>query len=308
MQKIKVYPKDAGMRLDIFLAKNLNLPRTKVQKLILNEQILLNNKKVKPSYVTTANDLIEFSPQKNSEGLEEKKIPEISVIFENEDILVIDKPRGVAVHPDTKHKDNTIVNWAIKHYPPIAKIGEDMTRPGIVHRLDKETSGVMILAKTQTMFEWLKKAFHDHLAKKQYLVLVNGTFPENIKFIDLNIGRSPNKPKQLAISSDRAKQKSIKTRPAKTEFKIIKKFEDYTLLEARPLSGRTHQIRVHLASAGYPVVGDKIYGKKRSNDLKGGAMFLHSQTLAVPFPNGTSREWSAPIPDDLKIILQKIDN
>ncbi len=308
MQKIKVHPKDAGMRLDIFLAKNLDLPRTKVQKLILNKQILLNNKKAKPSYVTTTNDLIEFSPQNNSEDLEEKKIPEISVIFENEDILVIDKPRGIAVHPDTKHKDNTVVNWAIKHYPPIIKIGENMTRPGIVHRLDKETSGVMILAKTQAIFEWLKKVFHDHLAKKQYLTLVSGVFPENIKSIDLEIGRSPSKSRQVAIPSNRAKQKFIKTRPAKTEFKIIKKFKDYTLLEARPLSGRTHQIRVHLASTGHPVTGDKLYGKKQPDNLKNDAMFLHSQTLSIPFPDGTSREWNAPIPDDLKIILRKLDN
>jgi len=308
MKKISVNKEGAGMRLDIFLAKNLNLPRTKVQKFILNGQILLNNKKVKPSCVTTANDLIKFSPQKNSESLEEKKIPEIFVIFENEDVLVIDKPRGVAIHPDTKYKDNTVVNWAIKHYPPIVNIGEDMTRPGIVHRLDKETSGVMILAKTQAMFEWLKKAFGDRHIKKQYLALVTGEFPENIKSIELDIGRSPNKAKQLAIPSDRAKQKSIKTRSAKTEFKIIKQFKNYTLLEARPLSGRTHQIRVHLSSAGHPIFGDKIYGKKQKNGLENSAMFLHSQTLSVPFPDGTSHQWSAPLPEDLEIILQKIGN
>ena len=308
MKKISVNKEGAGMRLDIFLAKNLNLPRTKVQRLILNEQILLNNKKVKPSCITADNDLIDFFPQKNSESLEEEKLPKIPVIFESGDILVINKPRGIVVHPDKKYVNNTVVNWATKHYPPIIKIGEDMMRPGIVHRLDKETSGVMILAKTQAMFEWLKKAFHDRFTKKQYLVLVNGAFPENIKFVDLDIGRSPKKARQVAIASDRAKRKSIKTRPAKTEFKIIKKFKNYTLLQARPLSGRTHQIRVHLASTGHPVVGDKVYGRKQFNNLKSDAMFLHSQTLTVPFPDGTFHQWNAPIPDDLKIILQKLNN
>jgi 23S rRNA pseudouridine1911/1915/1917 synthase len=308
MRKIKVNSKDAGMRLDIFLAKNLNLSRTKIQKFILNEQILLNSKKAKPSYIITANDLIDFFSQKNSKNLKEEKLPKIPVIFEDKDVLVINKPRGIVVHPDKKYMNNTVVNWAIKHYPPIIKIGEDLTRPGIVHRLDKETSGVMILAKTQAMFEWLKKAFHNRLIKKEYLALVNGVFPENIKFIDLDIGRSPKKARQVAIAPDRAKQKSIKTRPAKTEFKIIKKFKNYTLLQARPLSGRTHQIRVHLASTGHPVAGDKIYGKKQFNNLKSDAMFLHSQTLSVPFPDRTFHQWSAPIPDDLKIILHKLDS
>ncbi|MEK7120383.1 MAG: RluA family pseudouridine synthase [Patescibacteria group bacterium] len=300
---------DAGLRLDLFLSKMLPVSRAQAQEKIRLGYVLLNKKPAKSSAHVKTNDSVSIDcSEKPSSSKDSAVLFDVPIIYEDDYVLVINKPRGIAVHPDTKHTQNTIVNWAIKHYPPIAKVGEDMTRPGIVHRLDKETSGVMILAKTQIMFEWLKKAFHDRLVKKQYLVLVSGTFPENIKFIDLDIGRSPNKPKQLAISSIRAKQKSIKVRPAKTEFKIIKKFKKYTLLEARPLSGRTHQIRVHLASAGYPVVGDKIYGKKQPNDLKSGAMFLHSQTLTVPFPDENSRQWNAPTPDDLKIILRKLDN
>jgi len=220
---------------------------------------------------------------------------DIKIIYEDNDILAINKPAGLVVHGE-----NSLVDWIVNKYPGIKNVGEDLSRPGIVHRLDKDTSGVILVAKNQKSFEYLKEQFQNRKIKKTYLVLVDGIIKNNSGVINLAIGKS---------KSDFRKKKAGgeatgKIREAVTEYKVLKRFKNYTFLEVYPKTGRTHQIRVHFKAIGHPVVGDKLYGKKEQILSR---QFLHAKSLEFVNFDESKIKIEADLSDDLKNFLNMLD-
>ena len=218
----------------------------------------------------------------------------MKVIFEDNDILVIDKPAGLIVHPVNKSQKNTLVNQILSYCPKIKDVGDDSLRPGIVHRLDKDTSGLIIIAKNNSAFEYLKKEFQKRKVVKKYLALVIGQIKDKKGIITkaISLSKKDHK-KRSALLDEKAKK-------AWTEYKILKRFKDYTLLEVRIKTGRTHQIRVHLASIGHPIAGDKQYKFKRQPELVGlKRQFLHAAYLKFRLPNGKLVKFKSELAKDL---------
>ncbi|MFA4999154.1 MAG: RNA pseudouridine synthase [Parcubacteria group bacterium] len=225
---------------------------------------------------------------------------EIKIIYESPDFVVLNKPAGVLMHgvkikSDKIREEPTLADWITKKYPEIEKVGDDpKTRPGIVHRLDKETSGVVVVAKTQEYFEYLKNLFGEKGIMKKYIALVHGEVKSDKGIIEKPIGIKSGTVKRTIHGGKMIKE-------AITEYKVIKRYEGYTLLEASPKTGRTHQIRVHLASIGHPVVGDKLYGgkKEKRSLLKPERQFLHAAEIKFEAKPGELVTFTAPLPDDL---------
>jgi len=229
----------------------------------------------------------------------------IPIIYEDNDILVLNKAPGILVHGE-----NSIVDWLVKKYPNIKSVGEDPERPGIVHRLDKDTSGILLIAKNQKSFEYLKEQFKNRKIKKTYLVLVYGKLKTESGLIDLAIGKSKKDfRKKTCLPAGRATQKAIgKIREAVTEYKVLKRFNNFTLVEAYPKTGRTHQIRVHLKAIGHPVVCDKLYGSKKQKCPLGlNRHFLHASSLEFNLPSGGRIKLEADLPQDLQNTLNMLD-
>lgn len=244
--------------------------------------------------------------------MENKKPPQIgiSILYEDTDLLVLNKPAGISVHPDGRNNEVTLADWLVEKYPDLEKVGESMftqdgieiKKPGIVHRLDKDTSGVLLVAKNQETFLYLKEQFQKHLIKKTYRLLVNGEFKQEEgteATIDLPIGRSKKDPR---IRVARLKSEG-KLREAITDYKILKKFPGFTYLEAYPKTGRTHQIRVHFKAISHPVACDTLYapGLPKLPGLERQA--LHAYSLEFRLPDGQSLEIQAPLPEDFQIVL-----
>ena len=237
------------------------------------------------------------------------KMEKIEIVFENENFLVINKPSGLLVH-NVNRSDNksekSLVNWLINYYPNIIKVGEDKIRPGIVHRLDRETSGLLIVAKNQKTFDYFKKLFQQHQIKKGYLALVYGEFKDKKGVIDKPIGIANSSIKR---STTAKKMKELKE--AITEYEVIKSFEyqreKFSLLKVFPKTGRTHQIRVHLSSIGHPIVGDKIYGRKKNLIIET-RLFLHAFLLEFKSIDGTILRLESDLPEDLKELLERLIN
>ncbi len=224
----------------------------------------------------------------------------VKIIYEDDDILAINKSAGLLVHGASPN----LVDWLIKKYPEIKNVGEDQSRPGIVHRLDKDTSGVLLIAKNQKAFNFLKEQFKNRKIKKKYIALVEGLLKNNKGIIDLAIGKSK---KDFRKKAGQGKMAG-KTREAITEYKVIKKFRNSTLVEVFPKTGRTHQIRVHLKSIGHPVVCDKLYGFKKAECPPGlKRHFLHASSLEFNLPSGARIKLEADIPDDLQASLTKLE-
>jgi len=227
----------------------------------------------------------------------------MKIIYQDQDIVVIDKPANLTVHPIKKGQTNTLVDKLIDLYPEIKQVGDDPLRPGIVHRLDKDTSGLMIIAKNNQAFEHFKKQFQDRKIIKKYLALVHGKVKDQKGTITKSISLSKKDyKKRSALLSDKSKI-------ALTEYKIKQIFKDYTLLEVTPKTGRTHQIRIHLASIGHPIAGDKQYKfKRQSPPEKLTRQFLHAYYLKFKLPNGKIVELKSELAQDLKQVLESIQN
>lgn len=227
------------------------------------------------------------------------------VIHQEKDFLVINKPAGWLVHgiknQESGIRENILTEWLLKQYPEIKSVGDDpIWRPGIIHRLDKETSGVILIARNQVAFEYFKKQFQEHKIKKIYLTLVCGVPREKEGIIEKPIGL-----KSDSIKRTVHVQKAKMVKEAITKYKVKKIIDEkYSLLEVEPLTGRTHQIRVHLASIGHPVVGDKLYGQKKC-ELKIDRQFLHAESLELTAPDGRRLKFAVDLPDDL-VNLPKI--
>lgn len=287
---------DAGERLDKYLAQAISdLSRAQVQRLIAAGRVTVNGVSVnKASLRLEAGDevVIRVPPPESTE-VHPEAIP-LSIVYEDDDLLVIDKPAGMVVHPAHGHRSGTLVNALLSRYPQLAEVG-GAERAGIVHRLDKDTSGLILVAKNEAAQKELQRQFKHHAVEKVYLALVEGRLEPEQGLIDAPIGRDKQQRKRMAVVRG--------GRQASTVYRVIERFEDHTLVEARPQTGRTHQIRVHFAFIGHPLVGDPVYGYRRQH-LGLGRQFLHAQTLSFRLPSsGEVVEFHSPLPDDLRRVL-----
>lgn len=232
---------------------------------------------------------------------------DIKIIYEDKNLLAINKPAGLVVHSDGKSGEPTVVDWILKNYPKIKNVGdhvegEEIARPGIVHRLDKDTSGVLIIAKTQEAFEFLKNKFAEREIKKEYLALINGHLKKEWGIIDLPIGKSKT---DFRKKSTHAGKLSGKIREAKTEYRLLERFDKYDLVLVSPKTGRTHQIRVHMRALNHPVVCDKLYGFSGSVCPEGlSRHFLHAKSVDLELVDGTNLKIEAEVPRDLERALK----
>lgn len=288
-----------GERLDKVLATRLGqFSRVQIQALIRDGQVTVGGRPAKSSYRVEEGDVIRVSvPEPEAEsGPEPEAIP-LDVLYENDDLAVIDKPAGMVVHPAYGHRSGTLVNAVLARWPSIAAWGEP-ERAGIVHRLDKETSGVIVVAKTPEVLEALRALFKERAVEKRYLALVEGAPDTPDGIIDAPIGRDPNQRKRMAVARD--------GREAVTEFHVIEQYDEFSLVEVFPKTGRTHQIRVHLAFIGHPVVGDTVYGRRRQR-IRMKRHFLHAAAISFPLPgSGEVVTVEAPLPVPLQDILNKL--
>lgn len=307
---IKIQKSQSGQRLDKFLAGlYVEKSRAAWQRKIKNKEILTNNRAIKPNYILKDNDVVEILKIPIAPINEEEKamVPQIKIIYEDDNVIVIDKPAGILSHGASSSKNLSIVDFLLDYFPKIKDAGEDKLRPGIVHRLDKDTSGVMIAAKNNASFQFLKDQFKNRKAQKTYLALVHGDMEPKDGAVNFKIGRSKTKcGAQTAI--DTKKKLNLKSREALTQYKAMKTFDGYSLLEVFPKTGRMHQIRVHLKAIGYPVAGDKMYTfrKYKKDKIAPERQFLHASELKITLPNGKRRVFKSDLSQDLKNFLEKL--
>ena len=284
------------MRLDKYLSeKHPEVSRSRIQKAIKNGKVLVNGQMVDADYSVKETDQIEV-PTFESDELKPSTV-ELSIVLENDDLAVVDKPAGMVVHPGAGNKENTLANALLSKYPGIDKVGEPH-RPGIVHRLDEDTSGLIVIAKTSDSYDYLKKAFQNRMIEKEYLTLVHGITKQHDK-IDLPIMRVPLKQKmKIGLG------KEALTEYTKLSEGQIPGLDQVTLLKVKLHTGRTHQIRLHLSHMGHPIVGDSLYGKPEDAKILN-RQFLHAHRLKLKIQNGSWIELFSPLPTDLRNILNQ---
>ena len=296
---INVQENDVGKRIDAYLSANTEYSRTNIQRLIENEKIKVNDKKTKVSYKVQLNDKIVIEEEEPVDtGLKAQDIP-IDVLYEDDDILVVNKPKGMVVHPANGNPDGTLVNAVMAICKDsLSGIGGEI-RPGIVHRLDKDTSGALIIAKNDKAHINMSEQIKNHEVEKTYIALVKGHVKENEATINMPIGRSTKDRKKMAVSKN--------GKNAITHFKVLKRFKhkNYTLLEIKIETGRTHQIRVHLSEIGYPVVGDTVYSNGKNEwGIKG--QCLHAKSLKFKHPiAGKEMFIEAPLPEYFNLFMNE---
>ncbi|MBI2459410.1 MAG: RluA family pseudouridine synthase [Parcubacteria group bacterium] len=311
---IKITQTDSGQRLDKFLAGSdfLKLSRSQIQKLIEQGLISLSGLTVSPHYILKLGDIINIAKnisavdklflKKNSVGSLDTKI---KIIHETDEFLVIDKPAGLAAHGLA---DYTLADWLIKQYPKIKQVGDDPKRPGLVHRLDKDVSGLMVIAKTQAAFNSLKNQFKQRTVNKQYTALVYGKIQKDSAIINFPIKRARAGYKMAAWPATVKGQPAESGRSAQTEFQVKQRLINYTLLKITIKTGRTHQIRVHLSAYGNPIVGDNIYGtaKTRIQNKKLGLsrIFLIADRLSFADLANQRQNYKINLTQELKNILK----
>jgi len=297
MKKLYSFIADkAGIRLDKYVGEKCpELSRTYAQKLIADDYIKVNDCVAKAAYKLNVGDRVDITiPPAISNSLSPEAIP-LDIIYEDDDLIVVDKPAGLTVYPAPGHPSHTLLNAILSHFPHLADTGDSL-RPGIVHRLDKDTSGVMLVAKNKVAQLNLIDQFKKRSVVKVYMALVKGHLTPEDGVIEAPIGRDPRNRKRMAVVTE--------GREARTQYHVVKYIGDYTLLEVRPETGRTHQIRVHLSAIGYPVVGDPVYGVKSACLSR---QFLHACRLGFKLPStGEYVEFESDLPADLEQALKDI--
>jgi 23S rRNA pseudouridine1911/1915/1917 synthase len=299
----RIQPHEAGQRLDRYLVSALiDISRTAVQQLIANAAVLVNGNPSKAGYTLKVGDVVQVSqvalahpPMSNLKPVYRN----LDIVYEDADLLVVNKPAGMVVHPAPGHVDDTLVNALLAYCPDLRGIGGEQ-RPGLIHRLDKDTSGLMIVAKNTRTLTALTQQMQRHEVIKRYLALVEGNMPLDQGSIDAPIGRDPRHRQQMAVTS-------IGSREARTHFRVLQRFAHHTLLLLQLETGRTHQIRVHLKAIGHPVAGDPVYGSGRKQPgLALNRQFLHAYQLKFTHPTTkVVLELEAPLPHDLQAVLKQ---
>jgi 23S rRNA pseudouridine1911/1915/1917 synthase len=296
-----LFQEEEPRRLDKFLVESLpQFSRSRLQGLIKDGLVLINGvPATKNGVMLESGDqvLVNIPPTQASEWKAED-IP-LDIVFENENMMVVNKPAGMVVHPAAGHSSGTLVHAALAHAPEMEGIGGEQ-RPGIVHRLDKNTSGLILLAKNDQTHRWLVHRFKERKVEKTYLALVDGKPPTPTGRVETPIGRSPNDRKKMAVVP------SSRGREAVTEYRTLESFPEHSLLEVHPITGRTHQIRIHLSFLECPVAGDVVYGRRHPTvQLK--RHFLHAARLSILLPGETApRSFEAPLPPDLESVLEDL--
>lgn len=299
MSRLIVDGENAGLRLDAYISTNVDeLSRTAVKRLIEDGNIVVNGKEQKVSYKVQENDEISVViPAAKELDIQAQDIP-VEIVYEDKDIIVVNKPKGLVVHPANGNWDGTLVNAIMAICKDsLSGIGGEI-RPGIVHRLDKDTSGLLIIAKNDDAHINMSNQIKDRKVKKIYYALVRGVVPENEATIDMPIGRSTKDRKKMAVNKN--------GKEAITHFKVIERFDKYTLLEVKIDTGRTHQIRVHLSEIGYPVVGDEVYSNGK-NEFGVHGQLLHAKCLDFNHPiTGEKMHLEAELPQEFVNVLTRL--
>jgi 23S rRNA pseudouridine1911/1915/1917 synthase len=295
LRQLTVELKDEGLRIDTFLNKVAGLSsRSFAQKLVKNEKVTVNSNHVKPSYIVKTGDYIEVEIEVEKPFHVEAEDLPLDILYEDSDLLVLNKPRGLVVHPATGNLKGTLVNALLSYCTELSEIGGSI-RPGIVHRLDKDTSGALVVAKHDHAHLALAEQLKNRTMVRIYLALVHGSFSVSQGIVNLPIGRDPLNRKKMRVIPN--------GRPAITYYRVLEKLGPYTLIEAKLGTGRTHQIRVHMYHLKHPIVGDRVYGKRKDPfHLTGQA--LHAAKLGFIHPRtGQYMEFSAPLPSDFQLAI-----
>lgn len=284
-------------RIDKYLMNKLEISRSKIQRMIETNNILVNDNKVKSSYTLKENDEITINEDYTEEvDIEAENIP-LDIIYEDEYLLVVNKPSGMVVHPAPGNYNNTLVNALMYHCNNLSKVNGNI-RPGIVHRIDADTSGLLLVAKNDEVHTNLAKQISEKTVLRKYIALVHGVILESTATIDAPIGRDANDRKKMAVTD-------INSKDAITHVKVLERYKNATLIECVLETGRTHQIRVHLNYINHPVVNDPIYGKRKLDDKKFGQM-LHAKTIGFIHPiTKEYLEFSVDVPEKFNEILNK---
>lgn len=298
-QEVTFTVAEEGERLDRMLAARLpDVSRTQVQELIKAGEVTVNDRPRKPAYLVEVGDRVSIMlpEQEEEEPVQPEPIP-LNVVYEDDSLLAVDKPAGMVVHPAPGHRSGTLVNTLLYHYPEIAQVGP-RKRAGIVHRLDKDTSGILLVARTSEARALLQQQFKQREVHKTYLGLVEGQTQPPEGIIKVPIGRDPRDRKRMAAV--KGGRRSV------THYEAIEYLGDYTLLEVHPRTGRTHQVRVHLSWLGYPLVGDRVYGRQRQ-ELLPDRHFLHASELRFTHPTtGKEMILDTPLPSELEAVLERL--
>ncbi|MBN3032967.1 MAG: RluA family pseudouridine synthase [Candidatus Saganbacteria bacterium] len=311
-----ISPEQKGRRLDIFLSltAKLDLSRSQIKKLIEESDITVNGRPAEPSYKVKTDDRIRVAVPPPKEATVKPQEIRLDIVYEDDDIIVVNKPRGMVTHPAPGNHSGTLVNALLSHCGHLASLGAPL-RPGIVHRLDKDTSGLIVAAKTDAAYRSLVKQLKERTAEKTYVALVHGVIKQDEGAIEAPIGRHPVNRQKMAVlgnpnieirNSKESGQNSKKGKEALTTYKVLKRFEKYTLMEVKIKTGRTHQIRVHFNHLGHPLVGDPTYGGQKDEfGVKG--QLLHAEKLKFVHPvTGKALEFEAGLPAEFKKVLQGI--
>lgn len=299
--KLRVSAQDSGKRLDLFVMefskkKSLGFSRTFIQGLIKGGKVALNNLSlIKPHYKVKTDDEITFlAEDKKPITLEPEDIP-LDIVYEDQDLAIINKPEGMVVHPAPANCQHTLVNALLYHFKKLSDIHPQ--RPGIVHRLDKQTSGLLVIAKNNTTHLALSQQFAKHSVKRKYIALVKGRMEFDEHIIELPIGRHPYKRKNMSVGFGK------KTKYAKTYYRTLKRTNNFSLLELEPFTGRTHQLRVHLAFLEHPILGDTRYGK--NNEFS--RLALHARVIGFIHPRTKKFvEFSCKIPEEIEEFMDQM--
>jgi 23S rRNA pseudouridine1911/1915/1917 synthase len=293
--EVEVGAGDAGSRLDVFLGRAPEAgSRSRVAGLIRSGAVTVDGVSRPKSYLLAAGQRVSVTlPEEEPLGLAAEEGP-VSIVYEDEWLLVVDKPAGMAVHPSRGHTSGTLVHSLLGH----GLAGGDAFRPGVVHRLDKDTTGLLVVAKSEESHRVLAAMMRKHAVDRRYLALVHGNFSADTGTIEAPVGRDPGRRTAMAVGG-------IAAREARTHFRVLERFGDFTLVEVRLETGRTHQIRVHFLAIGHPVVGDPMYSRRDALDL--GRQFLHSHRLSFAHPiTGRMIELESPLPADLAQALEQL--
>lgn len=287
----------SNVRIDKYLTELLDYSRAQVNKMLDRGMILVNDILVKPSYKVKENDMISIVEEFHEDSDVVPTKMDLNILYEDEDILVINKPAGLVVHPGSGNSTNTLANGLMYYTKELSDINGE-NRPGIVHRLDKDTSGVMLVAKTNRAHQILAEDFKVHAVKREYLALLCGAFPHNKALIDAPIGRDTTQRKKFTVTAENSKN-------AITHLQVEKRFKEHTLVRLELETGRTHQIRVHMRYIGYPVFNDPVYGTQK---IKEHGQFLHSEKIFFVHPiTKETLSFTCPIPQFFKEYIDTLE-
>lgn len=294
---MKIIVNEANERLDKYLASNTDYSRVLISKMLDADFITVNGKKEKASYKVRENDCIEIT-----DGFKEEVdiVPtkmDINIVYEDEHLMIINKPSGLVVHPGSGNYDNTLVNGLMYYTNNLSDInGEE--RPGIVHRIDKDTSGLILVAKTNETHAILTEYFKNKDVKREYIALLTGVFPHETATIDAPIGRDPKDRKKMTVTAENSKE-------AVTHLRVLKRYKEHTLVSLKLETGRTHQIRVHTKYIGYPVFNDPVYTNKKTTEF---GQFLHSHKMEFIHPiTKEQMSFECPLPEEMQEFINSLE-